>query len=116
MSSPGTILDGCDGMGECDELVTGKDCKSVSRAQMIRKKHMHSTTRRRIDAHGGLGMQAWCLWGEGLLRSDGYSGNAGLAMVGCFGVAGPEIILTVRGRLVFRIGKQKHRGVEVSLQ
>jgi hypothetical protein len=34
----------------------------------------------------------------------GYFGTAGLAMVGCFVVAGPEIILTVRGRLVFRIG------------
>jgi hypothetical protein len=45
-------------MGEFDELVAGKDCKSVSKAQMKTKKHTHSTTRRRIDAHGGLGAQA----------------------------------------------------------
>jgi hypothetical protein len=60
VTSLGSTLDGCDGMGEYGKRVTGKDCKSVSRAHVAGEKHVHSTTCRRIDVHGNLGERARC--------------------------------------------------------
>jgi hypothetical protein len=60
VTSLGSTLDGCDGMGEYGKLATGKDCKSVSRAHVAGEKHVHSTTCRRIYVHRGLGERARC--------------------------------------------------------